>query len=136
MSESKAKTEIMLGIGALPGVRVFNNPVGSAWQGNLISHTRDRLILAHPRRITYGLAPGSADLIGYRTVTITPDMVGQRVAVFTALEVKAPGGTHRVTQEQRHFLDVVKAAGGIAGIARSPEQALLALGLHATEASP
>jgi hypothetical protein len=32
--------------------------------------------------VQYGLAPGSGDLIGFRSVTITPEMVGQRVAVF------------------------------------------------------
>ena len=40
--------------------------------------------------VTFGLCPGSADLIGYRTVVVTPDMVGQRLAVFAAVEVKAP----------------------------------------------
>jgi hypothetical protein len=36
----------------------------------------------HGRPVQFGLCKGSADLIGYRTITITPDMVGQQVAVF------------------------------------------------------
>lgn len=120
MSETAALQAIRLALGMTPGLRLFRNQVGA-----LKDHAG--------RLVTFGLCRGSSDLIGYRTVTITPDMVGQRVAVFTALEVKAPGGTHRVTAEQRHFLDVVEAAGGIAGVARSPEQAMLALGLHPTE---
>jgi hypothetical protein len=76
--------------------------------------------------VRYGLQPGSSDLIGWRTVTITPDMVGQRIAVFTSIEVKTPTG--RVKPEQQQWLDAVQAAGGIAGVARSVEdaQALLA----------
>ena len=76
--------------------------------------------------VTFGLAKGSSDLIGYRTVTVTPEMVGQRIAVFTSLEVKTATG--RVSAEQRQWLEVVAAAGGIAGVVRSVEdaQALLA----------
>ena len=33
----------------------------------------------------------SSDYIGFTPVTITPDMVGKQVAVFTAIEVKAAG---------------------------------------------
>jgi hypothetical protein len=71
----------------------------------------------HGRLIRFGLCEGSADLIGYSTVTITPDMVGQTVAVFTAVEVKSPTG--RPTPQQVAFLNHIKAAGGRAGIARS-----------------
>ena len=76
----------------------------------------------HGRPVSFGLAKGSADLIGWRTVTITPDMVGQQVAVFTSIEVKTPTG--RVKLEQQQWLDAVQAAGGIAGVARSVEDAL------------
>jgi len=78
----------------------------------------------HGRPVSFGLAKGSADLIGWRTVTITPEMVGTRVAVFTSIEVKTPTGTGRVKPEQQQWLDAVQAAGGIAGVARSVEDAL------------
>mgnify|MGYP006273510687 CR=1 FL=1 len=73
------------------------------------------------RPVTFGLAKGSADLIGWTTRTITPDMVGQTVAVFTSLEVKTPTG--RVSPEQRQWLEAVQAAGGVAGVVRSVEEA-------------
>ena len=76
--------------------------------------------------VTFGLCPGSADLIGYRSVTITADMVGQTLAVFAAVEVKTPTG--RPTPEQTAFLEHVTAAGGLAGIARSVEEARQILG--------
>ena len=68
-----------------------------------------------------GLARGSADLIGLRTVTITPEMVGQQVAVFTSIEVKTAKG--RATAEQQNWLHMVRSLGGIAGIARSVRDA-------------
>ncbi|NDC35967.1 MAG: hypothetical protein EBZ51_11485 [Synechococcaceae bacterium WB9_2_112] len=71
--------------------------------------------------VTFGLCPGSADLIGYRTVTITPEMVGQTVAVFCAVEVKAERG--RPTPQQLAFLEHIGSAGGRAGIARSVDDA-------------
>jgi hypothetical protein len=76
--------------------------------------------------VTFGLCPGSADLIGYRSLTITSDMVGSTLAVFAAVEVKTERG--RPTPEQTAFLEHVTAAGGIAGIARSVEEAQALLG--------
>jgi hypothetical protein len=64
-----------------------------------------------------GLFPGSGDLIGWRTITITPDMVGKPIAQFLSIEVKTPTG--RVRPDQRNWLDQINAAGGLAIIARS-----------------
>jgi hypothetical protein len=109
-AETTLQQQIRLALGTLPHVRTFRNQVGS---------------LPDPRTgrlVTFGLARGSADLIGWRTVTITPDMVGQRLAVFTSIEVKTPTG--RVRPEQTAWLGAVQVAGGIAGIARSVPDAL------------
>ena len=81
---------------------------------------------ANGRPVQFGLARGSADLIGWSSVTITPDMVGQTVAVFTSIEVKSAAG--RLRPEQQQWLDAVSAAGGIAGVARSVEDARVLLG--------
>jgi hypothetical protein len=80
----------------------------------------------HGRPVSFGLCKGSADLIGWRTVTVTPEMVGQQVAVFTSIEVKAASG--RLRPEQRQWLDAVQAAGGIGGVARSVDDARALLG--------
>lgn len=74
------------------------------------------------RPVSFGLCKGSADLIGWTVRTITPEMVGQQIAVFTSIEVKSTSG--RVKPEQQQWLNAVQAAGGIAGIARSVGEAL------------
>lgn len=110
--ELAVQNTIRLDLGRGP-VRLWRNNTGA------LKDTNGRLV-------RYGLCKGSADLIGLRTIEITPDMVGQRIAVFTAIEVKDRG---RPTPEQLRFLEVVRAAGGIAGVARSVEDARSILGL-------
>ena len=75
------------------------------------------------RWITFGVAnPGGSDLIGWTPVTITPDMVGKKIAVFTAIEVKTPTG--KIRPEQTNFIDRVRLDGGMAGVARSITDAI------------
>ena len=64
--------------------------------------------------IKFGLCVGSSDLIG-----ITP------TGRFLAVEIKTSKG--RATTEQLRFIDAVRARGGVAGIARSPAEALALL---------
>jgi hypothetical protein len=104
-AETDLQQRIRLALGTRSDLRLFRNQVGQ---------------LPDPRTgrpVQFGLARGSADLIGWRTITITPEMVGQRLAVFTSIEVKTERG--RVRPEQHAWLSTVQAAGGIAGIARS-----------------
>lgn len=121
------KAECLLAYGARPGVRLFNNPVGEGWIGKPVRGMHaDRLTLLAPRRVVFGLAPGSSDIIGFRSVTITVDMIGKTIAQIVAPEVKT--GTGRLHGSQSPFLDTVTEAGGLAGIIRSPDDlgALLA----------
>ena len=72
--------------------------------------------------ITYGLGKGTADLVGWLPVNITPEMVGSVMAVFVACEVKTETG--KLTEEQKNFIDVINRAGGIAFMARSDQEAV------------
>ena len=107
MSEQRIQQEIRLAI-SHGDIKVFRNNTGTLKDAN-------------GRPVQFGLCKGSADLIGWRTVTVTPDMVGTQVAVFLSIEVKTPTG--RLRPEQQQWLDAVQAAGGIAGVARSVEDA-------------
>lgn len=77
--------------------------------------------LADGRRLRSGLCNGSSDVIGWRTVEVTPDMVGRRLAVFVAIECKAPG--ERPEAPQASFLRQVTEGGGLAGVAWSAADA-------------
>lgn len=74
----------------------------------------------------FGLGKGSSDLIGYTTKEITPDMVGQKLAVFTAIEIKTETG--KLSQEQKDFIQQIKNAGGFAGCATTSIEALKIIG--------
>lgn len=115
-AETALKARLLLAFGARPGVRLFNNPVGDGWQGKVIAQDSATITLLHARRIVYGLAPNSSDIIGLRSVTVTSDMVGETLAVFVAPEVKTATG--RVREGQTRFIAAVNAAGGRAGIVR------------------
>ena len=123
MTETDTKRRIQLALSE-PYARLWNNPIGRGWQSNAHRDNNDGTVtLLNPRRINFGLAPGSSDLIGLQSVVITPDMVGQRVAVFCAVEVKSKTG--RATEEQTNFIDTVIRLGGRAGIARNENDARL-----------
>ena len=109
-AETDIQQRIRLALGTRSDLRLFRNNTGT---------------LPDPRTgrpIQFGLARGSADLIGWRTVVVTPDMVGRRIAVFTSIEVKTTIG--RLTPAQQNWLGVVRGAGGIAGVARSVADAM------------
>ena len=93
----------------------------STGQTRLFRNNTGTLRDQHGRPVSFGLCKGSADLIGYRSITITPEMVGQQVAVFASIEVKTPTG--RIRPDQRAWMETVQAAGGIAGVARSVDDA-------------
>jgi len=108
-AETTLQQQIRLALGTRTDLRLFRNQVGQ---------------LPDPRTgrpVQFGLARGSADLIGWRTITITPEMVGQQLAVFTSIEVKTERG--QVGPDQYAWQRTVSDAGGIAGIARSVQDA-------------
>lgn len=101
---------------------LFRANVGQAWTGSKIERLPGNRVLIHDARpFTTGLPPGFSDLFGLVPVTITPDMVGQQVASFLALEVKTPKG--QPTDQQEAFLTAVNSNGGRAGVVRSVEDA-------------
>ena len=104
-------------------VRLFRNNTGSAWQGYQSPETVGRpgrgrsITLEHARLIHFGLSEGSSDLIGLKSVVITPEMVGKKFAVFVGLEAKTTGG--RARKEQVSWHAMLTDMGAISGFARS-----------------
>ena len=70
--------------------------------------------------VRYGLAVGSPDIIGCTPIVVTNKMVGQKIGIFTAIEIKSYKG--KATKEQLAFNEMVKSMGGISGIAYSVEE--------------
>ena len=83
------------------------------------------------RLIRYGLGNDSAqlnqvvkssDLIGFTELTIQARHIGKKMAIFTAIEVKATGWQYRPADKravaQRAFIDIINNAGGLAGFAQ------------------
>lgn len=111
MGESSVGKQIQIALSNL-GARLFRNNVGM-------------LEDARGGKVRYGLCEGSSDYIGWFPITITPEMVGRRIAVFTAIEVKTPGArTDKDRLEKQHnFVNAVNSGGGIAFFAESVEDA-------------
>jgi hypothetical protein len=108
--ETTLQQEIRLALGQLPDLRMFRNQVGQLPD------------LRTGRPVQFGLAKGSSDLIGFKTIEVTSDMVGQKLAVFTSIEVKTAKG--KLTPMQHNWLSCVNKAGGITGVARSVQDAI------------
>lgn len=134
-------------------VRLLRNNVGSGWAGGNprrkamkvttanLADVRARIqpgdvVVPAARFVTFGLGaaggrsnPGTSDLLGWVSQEITPEMVGQWVAILAAVEVKDLGSA---TPEQLRFIDQVRAAGGLAGVAHNVEEAAQILGIQIT----
>ena len=106
-SEHEIQQRIRLACGRGP-VRLWRNNTGA-------------LVDQQGRFVRFGLCKGSSDLIGLHSLEITPELVGQRIAQFVALEVKTPLGT--LSPEQRAFLRLVEKLGGMAAVCRSVKEA-------------
>lgn len=105
---------------------LFRANVGEAWTGDVKKMPGRKVLIENARPFSSGLPAGFSDLFGLVSVEITPDMVGQKVAVFTALEVKTANG--RASDNQKAFIQAVNDNGGRAGVVRSAEDALRVVG--------
>ena len=112
LCEHEIQQRIRLACGRGP-VRLWRNNTGA-------------LVDQQGRFVRFGLCKGSSDLIGLRSLEITPELVGQRLAQFVALEIKTAQGVLR--PEQQAFLRLVQQLGGVAAVCRSVEEAEQLLG--------
>lgn len=88
--------------------RLFRINAGVGWTGSKVRRLKDAILISDPRPL-HAAPIGWPDLCGWRTVTITPDMVGLDVAVFVGEEFKLTGD---LRPEQRVFRDVLERMGG------------------------
>lgn len=104
-------------------IRLALSRAGAVMHRNNVGAYRDD----RGRVVWYGVGnPGGSDLIGWTPVLVQQHHVGTMLGVFTAVEVKSARG--KPTDAQRNFLRQVQLGGGLAGIARSPDDALAIIG--------
>lgn len=105
-TERSLMVRIRAELAAMPGVLVWRNNtgMGTRLNGGEIGEA-----------IRFGLAVGSADLVGIVRV--------RDIGVFAGFEVKLPRYRTRTTPEQKRWLDTVRRFGGIAAVVTSPEEA-------------
>ncbi len=99
-----------------PEERRFRINAGLAWTGDALRVRTPRVVTLRPgdvllrrARAFRGAPAGWPDLAGWDAVTVTPEMVGQLVAVAAGEEVKATG---RLSRLQRLFRDCLLRMGG------------------------
>jgi hypothetical protein len=124
MNETELRKRIQLELSHGP-CRLFRNNVGQAWLGRSVMRHDGSVIIHAPQRVSYGLAVGSGDLIGWRALKITPEMVGATIAQFVSLEVKVGAG--RYGAGQKEWADAVTVAGGVGAFVNSVESAYMVL---------
>ncbi len=108
MTESELLAAIQLAHSRGPN-RLFRFNAGLAWAGKVVERTPRRLILLDPFPVKLG-PPGMADLVGWA-----------KDGRFAAIEGKIGG--RKPTDEQVAFIELVRRSGGLAGVARSVEDA-------------
>lgn len=102
--ETDLGVAIRLALGRIDGLVMWRNNVGVASYPDA---------MGRPVIVRYGLAKGSADLVGCYH------------GRFVAIEVKTPSG--QVRPEQDRWLECVRKSGGFACVVRSVDDALDAI---------
>lgn len=120
MKESVESKKYLLEL-SKQGCTLFRNNVGLGWTGEYRRLKDGSIIISNPRPLHAGLVKGSGDFIGFTPITITEEMVGKQVAVFTNTEFKTPTG--RASEAQLKFNSYVIQMGGFSAIVKTVDDA-------------
>lgn len=120
MKEQGIQNQILIAMGQAGtyGLRVNS---GNFWGGEILSHDGKMLLLKNPTKIQ-GAPAGTSDIIGCKTVLITPQMVGKNIGQFVCFEVKVPG--QNAKKHQENYLMMMRSRGAITGVVRSSEDVI------------
>lgn len=126
------------------GSRLFRVNTGTAWLSNLgprgVKQTPAGLIMKQPRSVPLGFGDisnksvtGTLDLQGYTMVVVTPEMVGQTVAVYTCVDAKRAKGGKKPPSRPKRSPACSAMAGSLASpIVRRKQRKYCAIGLLAS----
>lgn len=105
------------------GWRLLQNSIGLGWVGRLLREYPSggrRIYEIEGQPIRFGLGTGTLDLVGWRPVRITADMVGTVIAQYAEVDAKTQG-YRRMNAEQKNRARAIREAGGFAGVAMRVE---------------
>lgn len=91
--------------------RLWRINAGMAWAGKVTSKALGKITLLNSRPF-FGAPKGFPDMVGFDSIIITPEMVGQRVAVFVGSELKATKND-KLNKDQRNFKNMLVKMGGV-----------------------
>lgn len=130
MSEKTIRDKIMFYVGGNGKTTLMANVSGQGVVGKVLPFKPgETAVVENARPLSFGLGAkpgkkegaGFPDLIGWTEVEVTQDMVGLKLAVFTGIEVKNLKKKPSEIQQKR--IDLIRNSGGLAGVARSAEDA-------------
>lgn len=124
MSESALGKKLMMAWTKM-GNRLFRINSGMGWVGkSTVIRVKTQMTLSPGTVVIHNARPlhagftGCSDYLGFKRIVITPEMVGQTIAQFVAMETKDTG---RLSPEQKNFINMVNESGGIAKEVRKIE---------------
>lgn len=107
------------------GDRIFLQSKGLGWYGKFLKPpmntsaiiTPHDVLIRDARPIRAGMCVGVTDLVGWTTITVEPEHIGKKLAVFTAIECKEDNLP--ADPDRKKFIESVKIAGGFAKVIKS-----------------
>lgn len=107
MTEHELQNLIRLHISENKLGTMFRANVGSGWTGTVHKSSARSVTIYGARRFSTGLPAGFPDLFGFRTITVTPGMVGKEIAVFA--ELKSRNRTERCARYSGTCLTICRS---------------------------
>jgi len=89
--------------------RLFRINSGMGWIGKY-RRTKDGIVIIENGRPLHAAPEGWPDLAGWKTIEITPEMIGKKIAVFMGKEIKVTG---KLSKAQKIFGEILTQMGGL-----------------------
>jgi hypothetical protein len=126
--ETALQQRILADVGASVTHRLWRNARGKYFAGSpitrgpgIVTLQASDLVLRGGTQVSAGLCDGASDLVGIVSVPVRlldPDGIA---GIFAGIEIKTPKG--ETGKHQLAWIEVIRSLGGIAGRARSVDEA-------------
>lgn len=107
-----------------PNERLFRFNSGMAWAGKSIKFSKPTMVNVRPGDVLvkdgrpfHGAPEGFPDLAGWESVTVTPEMAGQTLAVFKGVEAKTKSYS-TLSKAQKAMRAIIEKMGGVFEVVR------------------